>query len=56
MRAMRSLIPLVACCALASGCIFGPKALQRSRGQYNESVRRTQSEQMLLNLVRMRYH
>jgi hypothetical protein len=39
-----------------SGCAFGPKALERTHGRYNESVRRVDEEQLLRNIVRLRYH
>ena len=41
---------------LVAGCTsFGPWALQRSRLQYNEVVKTTTEEQLLLNIVRLRY-
>jgi hypothetical protein len=43
--------------ALATGgCVFGPKVLERSHGRYNEAVRRVDEEQLLRNLVHMRYN
>jgi len=39
----------------ASGCALGPAALKSSRMPYNEAIQRTTSEQLLLNLVRLRY-
>ncbi len=39
----------------SSGCILGPKALDCSRPKYNEIIQRTEMEQMLLNLVRLKY-
>jgi hypothetical protein len=41
---------------LAGGCAFGPKALEGSHGRYNEAVRRVAEEQLLGNLVRVRYN
>src|SRR5262249_59674419 len=42
--------------ALVAGCSsFGPSALQQSRLQYNEVVKTTTEEQLLLNIVRLRY-
>jgi hypothetical protein len=35
-------------------CSFGPKALERTHSQYNESIRRVYKEQLLQNLVRLR--
>jgi hypothetical protein len=38
------------------GCAFGPKVLERSHGRYNESVRLVEEEQLLRNIVHMRYN
>ncbi|HUL92517.1 MAG TPA: hypothetical protein VLV56_09230 [Burkholderiales bacterium] len=52
----RRWVVAAALCALASGCgSFGPEALQQSRLQYNEIVKTTAEEQLLLNIVRLRY-
>ncbi len=40
----------------SGGCAFGPHALQRSHGRYLESVQRVDEEQLLRNLIRMRYN
>jgi hypothetical protein len=41
---------------LCAGCAaFGPSALETSRLQYNEVVKKTTEEQLLLNIVRLRY-
>lgn len=40
---------------MSCGCALGPKALLFSRQDYNESVTRTNREELLLNLVRLRY-
>src|SRR5215471_15730058 len=43
-------------CALLAGCAsIGPEALQQNRLQYNEAVKTTSEEQLLLNIVRLRY-
>jgi starvation-inducible outer membrane lipoprotein len=40
-------------CALLAGCAsIGPEALQQNRFQYNEIVKTTSEEQLLLNIVR----
>lgn len=39
----------------APGCGFGPKMLCRTRLPYNEAVKTTSEEQLLLNIVRLRY-
>jgi hypothetical protein len=47
---------LLTACAVLSGCAsFGPNALQNTRLQYNEAVKVTTEEQLLLNIVRLRY-
>ena len=41
---------------LISGCAsFGPNALRDTRLQYNEAVKATTEEQLLLNIIRLRY-
>jgi hypothetical protein len=52
-RAVRFL-GLAAACLLATGCL-GPEAVKRTRIQYNEAYRSTNDEQLLLNIVRLRY-
>ena len=42
--------------ALAAGCrSFGPHALEQTRLPYNEAVKVTTEQQLLLNIVRLRY-
>ena len=49
------------CCAvvglslLAAGCQVGQKAIAVDYPGYNEVIRQTEDEHMLLNLVRLRY-
>jgi hypothetical protein len=43
------------CAALLGGCAGGPAALQQTRLQYNEVVKATTEQQLLLNIVRLRY-
>lgn len=45
---------LLAACLAASGCL-GPAAVRSTRMRYNEVVRSTNDEQLLINLVRLRY-
>lgn len=50
------LFAAVTLCAFAAGCAsFGPQSLQQTRLQYNEAVKATTEEQLLLNIVRLRY-
>ena len=52
----RLLFAALAASALISGCAsFGPNALQQTRLQYNEAVKATTEEQLLLNIIRLRY-
>lgn len=48
----------LACSAIlfSSGCVLGPESLRLSRTNYNRAVVDTAREEMLLNLVRMKYH
>ena len=39
----------------AAGCGVGPRALHTDRLAYNEAVKATSEEQLLLNIVRLRY-
>jgi len=40
---------------LASGCAFGPKAIERTHGRYAAAVQQVEEEQFLKNVVRLRY-
>jgi hypothetical protein len=53
-RSIWRAIVLLATWAGVSGCI-GPKAVRYTRPRYNEVVRGTNDEQLLINLVRLRY-
>lgn len=48
-------IGLMCVAVLLAGCSFGPKALAKNRLQYNEVLKSTTEEQLLLNIVRLRY-
>ncbi|MFO1065429.1 MAG: hypothetical protein U0892_16305 [Pirellulales bacterium] len=39
----------------AAGCSFGPRAVTSGRLPYNEAVKTTSEQQLLLNIVRLRY-
>lgn len=51
----RWLVFLAVVGAAVSGCAFGPRALENSRLRYNEAIKTTTEEQLLLNIVRLRY-
>ena len=38
-----------------SGCAFGPRVLEKTHGRYQESVRQVDEEQLLRNIVHLRY-
>ena len=46
---------LVALALWPAGCALGPRALTTDRLAYNEAVKTTSEEQLLLNIVRLRY-
>jgi hypothetical protein len=41
--------------AAGAGCALGPRAVQTGRLEYNEAVKVTTEQQLLLNIVRLRY-
>jgi len=41
--------------ALSPGCSFGPKALERTHGQYAGVIQKVEEEEFLKNIVRLRY-
>jgi hypothetical protein len=53
-RSFPQLVVLLAACAGLSGCI-GPAAIRYTRLRYNEVVRDTNDQQLLMNIVRLRY-
>lgn len=52
----RRLLGTLLCVLLLAGCnTVGPRAVRTARGAYNEAIIQTWNEQLLLNLVRLRY-
>lgn len=50
------LLAFFACIVLGcSGCSLGPRSLTHSRLRYNDAVKSTSEQQLLLNIVRLRY-
>ena len=48
---------LVISTSIFFGCTkYGPAFLQIERSQYNQAIQKTNDEQLLLNLVRLKYH
>ncbi|MDG2220471.1 MAG: hypothetical protein P8L85_03770 [Rubripirellula sp.] len=43
------------CCLLMAGCTLGPRQIPKERLEYNQAVQKSFREEMLLNLVRLRY-
>ncbi len=63
-RPARLALGLPSCCLLAFyacvilscfGCSLGPRSLMHSRLRYNDAVKTTSEQQLLLNIVRLRY-
>lgn len=54
--AILALAGAMAVAACMSGCAFGPKVLENTHARYNEAILRVNEEQLLRNLVRMRYN
>src|SRR5262252_130249 len=53
---MRRVVAVVLGSMVAAGCTtLGPYALDQTRLHYNEVIKRTTEEQLLLNIVRLRY-
>jgi hypothetical protein len=55
----RTAVALVCGLALTlggGGCAFGPKVLEQTHGRYNESLQCVYEEQLLRNIVHMRYN
>jgi hypothetical protein len=50
-----SRLVLFAWTAMLAGCPAGPTAMRANRTLYNEAVQETSNEQLLLNIVRLRY-
>ncbi|MFO1477333.1 MAG: hypothetical protein U1F98_11840 [Verrucomicrobiota bacterium] len=57
-RLWRPVLPVLMAALLATGCVtgLGPKAIREDRPDYNQQIVRSGDEQMLLNLVRIRYN
>src|SRR5512135_1273725 len=53
-RSFRRVVVLLAAWAGINGCV-GPKAVRYTRMRYNEVIRDTNDEQLLINIVRLRY-
>src|SRR4051812_46168193 len=53
---MRAVIPAILLAVLSAGCKFGAQALERSHGPYGEAVAKVEEEQLLRQIVRLRYN
>jgi hypothetical protein len=51
--AVTGALSLAAC---ASGCSFGPRVLEQTHARYSEAIRRVDEEQLLRNIVHIRYN
>ena len=55
-RPCRLLAAALAATLLTSGCMhFGPESLRATRIDYNQAIQQTNDQELLLNLVRLRY-
>lgn len=53
---MKKLVCLLSCAALLAGCkSIGPAAIREAHPSFNQAISQTIDEQLLLNLVRMKY-
>lgn len=51
----RRVVPLLLAC-LATGCAFGPRVLEKTHGRYAASVEKVGEEQLLRQIVQLRYN
>ena len=52
-----AVLSLVIVSSIFLGCTkYGPGFLQSERSQYNQAIQKTNDEQLILNLVRLKYH
>jgi len=52
-----AVLSLVIISSIFLGCTkYGPGFLQSERSQYNQAIQKTNDEQLILNLVRLKYH
>jgi hypothetical protein len=52
---LRACVLLFLASLWSAGCTFGPRALEKTHGRYNDAYRQVDSEELLLNIVRLRY-
>ena len=55
---IRRIVPIFCCVVLAgpfSGSAFGPRILEKTHGRYQDLVRQVDEEQLLRNIVHLRY-
>ncbi len=52
---MRTVAALAVLACAGTGCALGPRVVQASAAGYNQALQRTTDEQLLLNLVRLKY-
>ena len=59
LSARRPILPLTTAllllCLLVTGCSLGPRQLKGNRLGYNTSIQKSDNQELLLNLVRLRY-
>jgi hypothetical protein len=52
---MRTIASLLAATTILASCTNGPDLIVNSHAEYNQAVRQVMNEELLLNIVRMRY-
>ncbi|MBI4803687.1 MAG: hypothetical protein HY795_00460 [Desulfovibrio sp.] len=52
---VRSILLTISSCLIATACSLGPAQLKGNRIDYNKSIQNSDSEELLLNLVRIKY-
>ena len=50
------IVCVIAVIILSSCTMYGPVFIKSERNQYNQAIQKTNDEQLLLNLVRLKYH
>jgi hypothetical protein len=52
----RTYLLIAVACLAPTGCAVGPRALLNEHRRYNDAFVRADSEELLLNIVRLRYN
>ena len=55
LRLALGLVAMIVSCTLSLGCASGPRSIEESRLEYNEAIKSSAAQELLLNIVRLRY-